>query len=89
MYKKMVDIFRGMGLEAVESEGAQFDPEVHDGIMREESDAVESGTVLQEFRKGFRFKGKLLRPAMVKVAFSDAGAPPAAAADEPTNVPAE
>ena len=71
MYKKMVDIFRAMGLEAVPTEGHPFDPAIHDGIAREESTEVENDMILQEFRKGFTFNGKLLRPAMVKVAFRD------------------
>ena len=54
--------------------GSPFDPNLHDGIMREENDDVPDGTVLEEFRKGFRFGDRLLRPAMVKVSFSDAPA---------------
>jgi molecular chaperone GrpE len=64
----MVDIFRGMGLEAVPTVGSQFNPETHDGIMKEDSETEADGTILEEFRKGFMFNGKLLRPAMVKVA---------------------
>jgi molecular chaperone GrpE len=71
LYRQMVDIFRGLGLEAVPTVGAQFDPEIHDGIMREENNDVEDGVVLEEFRKGFTYKEKLLRPAMVKVAVSN------------------
>lgn len=71
LYKQMVDIFRGMGLEAVPTEGSPFDPEIHDAIMREETTEVEDGLVMQEFRKGFRLGDKLLRPAMVKVAYNE------------------
>jgi molecular chaperone GrpE len=70
LYRQMVDIFRGLGVEAVLTEGQPFDPALHDAIMREETDDVADGTVLQEFRKGFQLSGKLLRPAMVKVAVS-------------------
>ena len=41
--------------------------------MREASEDVPDGTVLEEFRKGFTLGGKLLRPAMVKVSYSDGG----------------
>jgi molecular chaperone GrpE len=68
LYRQMVDIFRGMGLEAVPTRGVPFDPELHDGVMKEETDQEEDGIILEEFRKGFTFAGKLLRPAMVKVA---------------------
>lgn len=78
LYRQMVDIFRGFGVEAVLTEGHQFDPEVHEAIMREESETAADGEVLQEFRKGFQLNGKLLRPAMVKVA---AAAPKAADAN--------
>lgn len=47
--------------------GSPFDPEVHEAIMREPNDDVPDGTVLEEFRKGFRLGETLLRPAMVKV----------------------
>lgn len=88
LYRQMVDIFRGLGLEAVPTTGAQFDPEIHDGVMREENDEVADGEVLEEFRKGFKYRDQLLRPAMVKVAVSNKPAPEAPAKgpeDIPTN----
>lgn len=78
LYKQMVELFRGLGLEAVAGAGEPFDPEVHEAIMREPSEDVPDGTVLEEFRKGFRLGERLLRPAMVKVSFSEAPAAPAA-----------
>ena len=71
LYKQMVELFRGLGLEAVPGVGSPFDPEVHEAIMREHSDEFDDGVVMEEFRKGFQFKERLLRPAMVKVAFKD------------------
>lgn len=71
LYKQMVELFRGLGVEAVPGAGEPFDPEVHEAIMREPSDDVPDGTVLEEFRKGFRLGDRLLRPAMVKVSFRD------------------
>jgi molecular chaperone GrpE len=52
--------------------GSPFDPSLHDAIMREASDQVPDGTVLEEFRKGFTLGDRLLRPAMVKVSYNDA-----------------
>mmetsp|Transcript_46541 Transcript_46541/g.88866 ORF Transcript_46541/g.88866 Transcript_46541/m.88866 type:complete len:116 (+) Transcript_46541:1442-1789(+) len=63
----MVEVFRGLGLTAVPTEGVPFDPEVHDAIMREPSVDEPEGFVMQEFRRGFTYNGTLLRPAMVKV----------------------
>ena len=81
LYKQMVELFRGMGLEAVPGAGQPFDPEVHEAIMREPNEDVPDGTVLEEFRKGFSLGDRLLRPAMVKVSFSEMPSAAAAAAD--------
>lgn len=74
LYKQMVDIMKGLGVDAVETVGSLFDPELHEAIMREPNDEVPDGTVIMEFRKGFRMGERLLRPAMVKVSFSEAPA---------------
>ncbi len=71
LYKQMVELFRGLGLEATPGVGSEFDPEVHEAIMREHSDEFDDGIVSEEFRKGFSFKDRLLRAAMVKVAFKE------------------
>ena len=88
LYRQMVEIFRGLGLEAVPTVGEQFDPEIHDGIMREENDDVADEEVLEEFRKGFKFRDSLLRPAMVKVASSNKPAPEAKAKG-PEDIPTD
>jgi molecular chaperone GrpE len=67
VYKQMVEVFRSLGVEAVPGVGSPFNPEVHDAIMREENDDVPDGTVLKEFRRGFRLGDQLMRPAMVQV----------------------
>ncbi|KAL2631956.1 hypothetical protein R1flu_016642 [Riccia fluitans] len=67
IYKQFVEIMKGLGVVAVETTGKPFDPNLHEAIMREESDEYEEGIVLQEFRRGFIIGSKLLRPAMVKV----------------------
>ena len=66
----MVEAFRGLGVEAVPGVGAPFDPELHEAIMREEADDVPDGTVLREFRRGFRLGDKLLRAGMVQARYS-------------------
>lgn len=70
---------KGLGVDAVDTVGSPFDPELHEAIMREPSDDVPDGTVLMEFRKGFRMGERLLRPAMVKVSFTEAAAESASA----------
>ena len=68
VYKQMVEAFRSLGVETVSGVGTPFDPEVHEAIMREERDDIPDGTVLKEFRRGFRLGSQLLRAAMVQVA---------------------
>jgi len=72
LYKQMVDIMKNLGVDAVDTVGAPFDPELHEAIMREPNDEVPDGTVIMEFRKGFKMGERLLRPAMVKVSFTEA-----------------
>lgn len=67
IYKQFVEAMKSMGVTAIETVGKEFDPNLHEAIMREDSTAVFEGFVLQEFRKGFTIGEKLLRPAMVKV----------------------
>ena len=57
-----------LGLEEIPADNQPFDPEVHHAVMREDADGVEPDTVTQVFQKGYRVGGRLLRPAMVKVA---------------------
>ena len=67
VYKQMVEAFRSLGVETVAGVGTPFDPEVHEAIMREERDDMPDGTVLKEFRRGFRLGSQLLRAALVQV----------------------
>lgn len=89
LYKQMVEIMRSLGVEAVETEGHPFNPEYHDGIMREPSDEVPDGTVLMELRKGFKLGDRLIRPAMVKVSYSDSVSTTSGEATEEEKVPRE
>jgi molecular chaperone GrpE len=68
IYQRLSDTLKKMGLEPLETEGRQFDPNVHQAVERVPTEEVEDQTVLGEFQRGYNFKGKLLRPAMVRVA---------------------
>jgi len=68
IYQRLVDTLKKMGLEPIEAEGKRFDPYVHEAVERAEVEGVEDHTVLEVFQKGYNFRGRLLRPAMVKVA---------------------
>jgi len=56
------------GLEEIESAGKPFDPNFHEAVSEQESADVPEGHVLQQLRKGYKFKDRLLRPATVIVA---------------------
>ena len=66
--KQFQSILTTEGLEAVDSIEQEFDPQVHEAVMQEESENVTISTVVMELQKGYKYKGKLIRPALVKVA---------------------
>lgn len=66
--RQLTEILHNMGLEEIVAEGAPFDPEIHNAVMREDADGVEPETVTAVFQKGYRMGDRILRPAMVKVA---------------------
>ena len=61
------------GLEEIDAAGKPFDPNFHEAISQQESAEVADGNVLQQLRKGYKFKDRLLRPATVIVARKPAG----------------
>jgi len=68
IYQRLFDTVKKMGLEPIDTEGKSFDPNVHQAVERVQTDEAEDQTILGEFQRGYNFKGKLLRPAMVRVA---------------------
>ena len=68
IYQRLSEILKKMGVEPIEAAGKKFDPNLHEAVVRVPTDEVDDQTVLEEFQRGYNFKGKLLRPAMVKVA---------------------
>ena len=68
IYQRLFDTLKKMGLEPLDTEGKRFDPNVHQAVERVQTEEAEDQAVLGEFQRGYNFKGKLLRPAMVRVA---------------------
>ncbi len=62
------------GLEEIDATGKPFDPTLHEAVSQQESSEVKDGNVLQQIRKGYRWKDRLLRPAAVVVAKAPAEA---------------
>ena len=67
VYGEFLGALEKAGLERIEAHGKPFDPEEHEAVMHVEDDGGEPG-VRDVVRSGYRFKGRVLRPAMVKVA---------------------
>ena len=68
IYGRLYETLKKIGLEPVEAIGQTFDPHLHQAIERVEQADAPDQTILGEFQRGYRFKGKLLRPSMVRVA---------------------
>ncbi len=67
IYKKFNKILADEGLEEIPAVGCEFDPEIHEVVVTEETDQDKDSIVLEEWQTGYRFRGKLLRPSKVKV----------------------
>ncbi|MDF2744016.1 MAG: co-chaperone GrpE [Actinomycetia bacterium] len=62
------EVLEGEGLVKIEAEGKPFDPERHEAVIAVEQEDIEPGMVVDTVRTGYELRGKVLRPAMVKVA---------------------
>jgi molecular chaperone GrpE len=68
IYQRLYDVLKKLGLEPVNTNDGRFDPHVHHAVEMVETDDHPDHTILEEYQRGYNFKGRLLRPAMVKVA---------------------
>ena len=65
---EMLSILKNEGLEEISSDGELFDPNIHQAVLAEDSDEVESYHIIETFQKGYKLNNRVIRPAMVKVA---------------------
>lgn len=79
VYKQLVDCLKRLGVSAMRAEGQEFDPNLHEAVMREPTDQHPDGAVIEELVRGYMLGERVLRHAMVKVA-----APPEPDADVPS-----
>jgi molecular chaperone GrpE len=70
--KQMEEALKGLNVQAVESLGTQFDPRIHEALGSIETTEFPDHQVLEEIRKGYRLREKLLRPALVRIASNSA-----------------
>jgi molecular chaperone GrpE len=74
IYKQLVDNTTRLGVERIDPLGKPLDPHLHQAMDRTETVQHEDGTILQVFQPGYIFHGRVLRPAMVRVAVHPGGA---------------
>jgi molecular chaperone GrpE len=68
IYKQLQDVLQKLNVERIPAQGEPFDPRVHEAIEMVETNDAPDHHVLEELQPGYRIKGRLLRPAMVRVA---------------------
>jgi molecular chaperone GrpE len=67
VYAKLTDVLRSEGLERIEAEGKPFDPARHEALLQSEGEAEGEPVVADVLRPGYTLKGRVIRPAGVKV----------------------
>ena len=68
IYDSFMETLKGLGVEEIESDGADFSPNLHQAVQKIQSEEVESGKVAQTFAKGYKIGDKVIRFAVVAVA---------------------
>ena len=66
--EKSKEVFSKLGITEIEAMGKPFDPELHNAVMQEQAEGVESGTITRVMQKGYLLNDKVIRYAMVAVA---------------------
>jgi molecular chaperone GrpE len=67
IYKKLVEVLDNKNVKVVDQKDVEFDPAIHQAVATEKVEGVKENMVLDVLQKGYIYKDKLLRPAMVKV----------------------
>jgi molecular chaperone GrpE len=80
VYKQFVDCLKRVGVSPMRAEGQDFDPLLHEAVLREPTADHPEGTVMDELQRGYMLGDRVLRHAMVKVA-----APPEDGGDSPAS----
>lgn len=67
IHRQFMEILAAEGVEPIQAVGCPFDPSCHEAVMQVQDDRYPENTVVEELQKGYTLKGKVIRPAMVKV----------------------
>ena len=67
VYKQLMTELEAIGVKPIPAVGEQFDPNLHNAVMQVESDELESGTIAEEYQKGYTYRDSVVRHSMVTV----------------------
>ncbi len=67
IYDQMLDILKSHGVEQIDALEEQFDPAIHEAMMQKAEPDKENNIVLEEFQKGYKLNGRVIRPSKVIV----------------------
>ncbi len=67
IYGQLLDILKSHNVEQIEALGQEFDPAVHEAMTQQANPEKEEGVVLEEFQKGYRLNGRVIRPSRVVI----------------------
>lgn len=67
VHESLLRALKDNGLEEIEAEGQEFDPNLHQAVVQDDNPDFKSGEITQELQKGYKLKDRVLRPSMVKV----------------------
>jgi molecular chaperone GrpE len=82
LYKQLVDVLKQLGVAPMRVVGQEFDPSLHEAVLREPSDEHPEDVVVEELQRGYHLSGKVLRHALVKVSMGPGPQQSDASADE-------
>jgi len=67
LYKQLVEVLKQQGVAPMRVVGQQFDPNLHEAVLREPSEEFKEDFIMEELQRGYHLEGKVLRHALVKV----------------------
>ena len=87
LYKQLVEVLKQQGVARMEVVGQEFDPTLHEAVLREENKEHPEDVVIEELQRGYHLNGRVLRHAMVKVSMGPGPSGDAPAADSHSEQP--
>ena len=67
LYKQLVEVLKQQGVAPMRVVGQEFDPSLHEAVLREPSEEIKEDFIIEELQRGYHLEGKVLRHALVKV----------------------